>query len=290
MEERDDEARWASYRRWLASTGTTDSYSAYEEFIARGEPDMPLLGSRPPMPGAEEPAWFRGLGSGWATLLISGVVATVCQLVAVAMAGLKLSAGAPMWSSGGVVAIVCSLLMWRRAPRWEQFKQWIWLPISLLALLSFLVVGAMNSYQIEVVDREARPATQSMQSTGRFDVVSGTARICEPGEDYLYCVNAHVSMFNSVCVGQRLTLRGDATCSQLASFVEGIKDQYRNCGYGCTTTGTQGNWGWPYLRLEAEMALATNNDAQPRVTHREQCYFDLGIVRIGSCNREAAVP
>ena len=288
MMERPDDALWASYQEWLKTTNTPDTFGAYEDFVTGVE-----AGSRPATEGrgatGDGPGWFRALGSGWATLLFSGAVATMSQFGAAALAGLQPLVGASVWSSGGVVAIAGSLLMWRLVPRWSQFKRWVWLPLGLIALLSFVVVGAMNSYQIEVVDQEARPATQSIQPTGRFNVVEDSSRICEPGDDYLSCVNSHVALYNSVCVGQPLSQSGMTTCAGLNDFIDDIKLRYQSCGYGCTTSGSQGQWGWPYLHLQAETALRYNNDATPRLTHREQCYFDLGLVRIGACVREAAV-
>lgn len=172
--------------------------------------------------------------------------------------------------------------MWKLAKNWISFKKWIWLPLSLVAILSFVVVGAANSYDVEIVDEEARPATQSVQPTGAFNVLDSDGRICEPGDDYLYCVNAHVSLYNSVCVGHSLSASASFKCNSLSAFVDQIKSEYEANGYDYTT-GEQGKWGWPNLRLEAETAMQTNNDAQPRRTHLEHCYFDLGLIQIGTC-------
>lgn len=157
------------------------------------------------------------------------------------------------------------------------------MPLTAVAGLSFLVVGALNSYDVEIVDQEARAASQSMQPTGVFNVVATENRICEPGDDYLSCINAHVANYNSVCADQPLSASASATCSSMLSFIDQIKENYNGCGYGCTTQGEMGNWGWAYLKLEAETAMKTNNDAQPRITHIERCSFDLRIVQIGTC-------
>lgn len=173
--------------------------------------------------------------------------------------------------------------MWKFARSWHVFKKWVWLPLVVVATLSFLVVGATNSYDVEIVDQEARAATQSLQSTGAFNAVRTAERICEPGDDYLYCLNAHVASYNSVCANQTLSRLGSWTCSAMSSFIEQMRSSYEGCGYGCTVSGEVGNWGWPHLRLEAETAMKSNNDAQPRRTHTEHCLFDLGIIQIGTC-------
>lgn len=230
----------------------------------------------------EGPGWFRTLGSGWSTVLLLGVVATASQLVAASMAGLELTPGARSWSSGGVIAVISGLLMWKLAKSWRDFKRWIWLPLLTIAALSFTVVGLVNSYDVEIIDQEASPATESVQPTGAFHVVEGKDRVCEPGEDYLFCVNAHVALYNSVCVGQNLSFSAGLQCESLSKFVDDIKRSYEENGYEYTT-GEAGKWGWPQLRLEAETALQSNNDAQPRLTHTERCHFDPGAVQVGTC-------
>lgn len=229
------------------------------------------------------PGWFRGLGGGWSTVFLVGVVATASQLAAVSMAGLELAPGAQTWSSGGLVALIGGLLMWKFAKTWHDFKKWIWLPLVVVATLSFLVVGATNSYDVEIVDQEARAATHSLQPTGAFNVVETAERICEPGDDYLYCLNAHGTSYNSVCAHQTLSILGSATCSLMSKTIEQMRSSYEGCVYGCTVSGEGGNLGWPHLRLEAETAMKSNNDAQLRRTHTEHCSFDLGIIQIGTC-------
>lgn len=232
------------------------------------------------------PSWFRNLGSGWATVLLTGLAATGSQLVAMSAAGLDLAPGARGWSSGGVVALIGGLVLWKRAPSWGQFKRAIWWPAGIATVLSFVVVGMQNHYDVRVVDHAARPATKSLQPTGKYDVSRTRVRICEPGDDYLSCVNAHAANYNSVCVGRRLTWMGSLTCSSMSDFVDEIRDSYQRYGYELTTGG-RGDWGWPYLRLKAERALASNHDRRPERAHMEQCSFDLGFLKIGTCNRES---
>lgn len=234
--------------------------------------------------GLVGPGWFRGLGSGWSTVFLVSVVATASHLTAVSMAGLELAPGARTWSSGGLVALIGGLLMWKFARSWHDFKKWVWLPLVVVVTLSFLVVGATNSYDVEIVDQEARAATQSLQPTGAFNVVITAERICGPGDDYLYCLNAHVASYNSACANQTLSLLGSATCSSMSKTIKQMRSSSEGCGYGwCTVGGEGGNWGWPHLRLEAETAMKSNNDAQPRRTHTEHCSFDLGIIQVGTC-------
>ena len=233
---------------------------------------------------ASGPWWFRRLGSGWSMVLLTGLAATLSQFAALAIAGLDLAAVGP-WSSGGVVALLGGLWIAKRAPGWDTFRRAIWVPVVLVSALSFLLVGLQNSYDVEIVDREARPATESLQPTGAYDVVETSQRICDPGDDYLSCVNAHIANYNSVCVGQPLTWLGDSTCASMSQFIDEVNAVFDTCGYGCTTGGDPGDeWGWPYLRLEAEMAMQSNNDAQPRVTHMEHCSFDLGVIQVGTCD------
>lgn len=233
--------------------------------------------------GPVGPGWFRGLRSGWSTVFLVGAVATASQLAAVSMAGLELAPGTQTWSSGGLVALIGGLLMWKFAKTWHDFRKWIWLPLVVVATLSFLVVGATNNYDVEIVDQEARAATQSMQPTGAFHVFETAERICEPWDDYLYCLNAHVASYNSVCANQTLSIFGSATCSSMSRFIEQMRSSYEGCGYGCTVGGEVGKWGRSHLRLEAATAMKSNNDAQPRRTHTEHCSFDLGIIQIGTC-------
>lgn len=164
-------------------------------------------------------------------------------------------------------------------------KRYGWqVAVGVAAIL--LIVGFASGYSHEVVDQEARPATQSEAPTGRFNVDRTSDQICGGGEDYLSCVNSHVAVYNSSCVGRQLTVFGKATCDSLSSFVDNIKAQYDGCGYGCETrVGDDGTWGWPYLSVTAETELVSNNDAVARITHTETCSFNLGPIKIGSCTR-----
>lgn len=274
-----------SLLRWWNGAAWTDAVRADD-----GEGLAPSPGSGQPRSADHEiagPVWFRRLGSGWSTVVLTGLAVPLSQFAALAMAGLHSAPGAGAWSSGAWLgALLGGLWMWKRGPAWDGFKRAIWIPVVLVSALSFVLVGLQNSYDVEVVDREARAATYSMQPTGKYDVVETSSRICEPGDDYLSCVNAHVANYNSVCVGQSLTWRGDSTCDSMSQFIDEIKAVYDDdCGYGCTTSGQVGEWGWPFVRVEAETAMQSNHDAQPRLTHTEHCSFDLGVIQVGTCTR-----
>lgn len=116
----------------------------------------------PSDPHLAGPSWFRYLGSGWSTLLLIGLTATASQLIALEMAGLELGSGAQAWSSGGLVAAVAALWMWRRVPTWDGFKRAIWVPVLLVSALSFLAIGLQNNYDVAILDREARSAPASV--------------------------------------------------------------------------------------------------------------------------------
>ncbi len=239
-------------------------------------------------PKEQGPWWFKNLGSGWSTLFLIGLVVTISQFLAMRMAGLELPVLSRAWSSGGILAVTSALIMWRLAKGWRVFRTWIWLPLAVASLLTFAVIGFQNNYSVEVIDQEAKPATQSLQATGNYHVESTTNRICEPDEDYFACINAHVAAYNSVCVEHSLSFNGNRVCSAMFDFIEQMKTSYEGCGYGCRTQGEYGNWGWAYLRLEPEMTMASNNDAQPRKSHKEHCSFDLGVIKLGTCVREGS--
>lgn len=207
------------------------------------------------------PGWFQTLGSGWSTVLLTGLAATVAQYAAATLNGLVVT-GTRSWSTGGLVAVIGGLLMWKLAPSWDGFKRAIWVPILLVTAVSFLLVGPPNQSRATAVDERA-PAAQSTppperseapaarQPTGLYDVVRTTDYICDVGDDYLGCINAHVAVYNSVCTSQPLTSSGKSQCKAMLRFIDDIKARYEDCGYGCETSG-RGPWGWPYLRLEPE--------------------------------------
>lgn len=234
-------------------------------------------------PGDSGPRWFQRLGSGFSTLFIMALTATASQLIAISMAGSDVAPYSNGFSTGGLVSAISALLMWKFAPKWDTFKKAIWGPIILMILLSFLVVGLTNSYDVEIVDQEAKPATESRVYSGKYIVVESKTQICGPGEDYLACVNAHIGNYNSVCLERKSKLVDlFHKCRELRRFIRETSEEYETCGMGCETGG-EGKWGWPYLRLKQQSYMASNNDALPRLTHKEHCFFDLGVLKIGTC-------
>lgn len=218
-----------------------------------------------------------------ATMLLVGLVATASQMIAMSLAGLTLAPGARETSTGGLVAVLSGIAMGVFTKNWQQFKKWIWLPLTVTALLCFALVGSFNSYQVKVVDQEAKPATSSIQPTGNYDVIRTQDRICEPGEDYFACISAHIASYNSSCANRSLSDSAAITCESLLSFIDDLEEQYANCGYNCRTQGEVGKWGWPYLQAKAETALQFDTLPEAEIYHWENCFFDLGIVQFGTC-------
>lgn len=177
----------------------------------------------------------------------------------------------------------------------RQRKRW---PVALAAslitgvLFGLLVValvstGLGNAYSFTVVDQEARAGTFREELTGRHDLTEAKKRICGGDEDYLSCLNQHVTLYNTVCADQDLTEEATQLCSQLDDFVDSTRSRYRTCGSGCRTqVDSSGQWGWPYLNQVPETTEVSNGDALPEISHVENCYFSLGPVRIGNCPGE----
>jgi hypothetical protein len=90
------------------------------------------------------PTWFRSLGSGWSTVLITGLAATLSQYSAAKMNGL-LIVGPRSWSTGGLVAVLAGLWMWRQVPSWEGFKRAVWIPVVLVSVMGFIAVDLQST-------------------------------------------------------------------------------------------------------------------------------------------------
>lgn len=120
-------------------------------------------------------------------------------------------------------------------------------------------------------------------NTGYYNVVGTDKSICVGGEDYLSCVNSHVTMYNSICADKLLTSSAKLTCDSLDSFINDVKSRYKSCGYGCTTRGGSGEkWGWNYYTSseETETKKVSNND---EVTHIAHCYTNIWGSKWGEC-------
>ena len=158
-----------------------------------------------------------------------------------------------------------------------------------LAMLSsavgaLIVAGLNNAYSYTVVLQEAEPATTQPGFGSSVNLASGGGDLCGDGDDYTGCLNMHVAMYNSVCVGVSLTATAQSTCSSLSAFIEDVRIQADGCGSGCTTQADeQGRWGWAYLRPAPAPTMVSNDNALPELSYERYCLFSLGPVQVGDC-------
>ncbi|MBK0422291.1 hypothetical protein JD292_09420 [Leucobacter sp. CSA2] len=151
-----------------------------------------------------------------------------------------------------------------------------------------IAAGVSRGYSVEVVDQEARAATQREEPTGRIELIEEEdRRICGGDEDYLACVNKHDAVYQSACAADdEYTEHAADVCRSLKKFVADSRAEYAKCDTQCLTALDEyGLWGWPYLTREPETRLVSNQDALERKTHIERCSFDLGPFEIGECGR-----
>ena len=76
-----------------------------------------------------------------ATFLILGPVSTFAQFIAASVLGI---ADHFMWgdvSKGGLVTFVASIILGMACKSWKSWRVWIWTPIGVLFLLSFIVMA-----------------------------------------------------------------------------------------------------------------------------------------------------
>ncbi|WP_395243503.1 hypothetical protein ACGGZK_15420 [Agromyces sp. MMS24-K17] len=156
---------------------------------------------------------------------------------------------------------------------------------------ALVVAGLNNAYAFDVVVQEEHAATTTQGYGSAMNVSrspswassGGGTYLCGDGDDYNTCVNMHIAMYNSVCLGE-LTASGQATCSSLREFNASIKAQAADCGSGCTTRGdAQGNWGWTYVTVTPEEVEVPNRDFRPEITYTDHCDFSLGPIELGNC-------
>lgn len=153
---------------------------------------------------------------------------------------------------------------------------------GVVALL--VAIGLNNAYSFTVVDQEAHAATSRLVTADDFNLVANKSQLCKPGDDYTGCLNMHVVMYNSVCIGQSLAPAAVQKCTDLSRFIEDVRVRAAGCGYGCTTSETNsGLWGWSYLRLDPVSVSISNKDERPEISHEEHCHFELGPVELGNC-------
>lgn len=154
---------------------------------------------------------------------------------------------------------------------------------------SVAAIGMHNGYEHTVVDQEARTATYHSELSGTYSLVSTGEQLCGDDEDYLSCINQHVTLFNSVCVGYTLTDSAQLTCDDLSEFIDDVNDQYDSCGYGCRTRADGEDWGWSYQRLVQTRRDVLTSDGVPQVSHVERCDFQFAGWSIGSCPSRSTV-
>ncbi len=152
------------------------------------------------------------------------------------------------------------------------------------------VAGLNNAYSYRVVLQEAVPATSQDGYGSAMNLTQSGGDLCGDGEDYGGCLNMHVSMYNSVCVGTALTTSAQATCSSLLDFIEDVRVQVEDCGTGCTTrANAEGRWGWAHLRPSVGRVSISNDNAVSEVSTEEHCLFVLGPIQLGSCPGQSDV-
>ena len=162
---------------------------------------------------------------------------------------------------------------------------------AFIALIAFLVLGIVvlssGGKFFEVwskIDYPYQPATHRTELTGSYNIAFTKHRICGGGQDYLSCINQHVAVYNSTCVGKPLTVAAEATCTELKKFIENTKSRYATCGYNCTTIAdSKGKWGWQYLNSVPETTEVSNNDSREERSHVAICVIEIGALQIGEC-------
>lgn len=230
------------------------------------------------------PAWFQRMSPFVLTLIIVGAVVSAVQAIVLSIAGNTGFDEVPVWSTGGLLALVSAAWIGWKGRSWKAFKRYIRLPVILSIILPVLFIGLMNGYERVVIDQEARDPTPERVYTGRIDLYSSEEQICDPGDDFHSCMVAHAAMYNSLCRGLDLTSYAEETCEQLGDTVDNLIEQDAICGGECLTGGDPGDiWGWGYLEVSPETEIIRNNDGLPEISHQERCYFDLRVIQIGSC-------
>lgn len=193
-------------------------------------------------------------------------------------ASLRVTPAAPFYVAALTALAVCSVIA------------------SLLG--AAVVTGLNNGYDVDVVLEETQPASQAASFDGTFDFESGEA-ICGDGDDYYGCIETHRGMYNAICTGSRgwrpnvptekLTSSARATCEQLLEFIKSTQKQLEGCGYECTTQAdSDGRWGWEYLHPVPHQSMQQKTPARPAITYTDRCWFSLGPIELGRCERSAA--
>lgn len=173
------------------------------------------------------------------------------------------------------------------SPRTQQIIKIVMAILVLFFVLGFVVLMAGGQFfrWHEKVVQEAQLPTFRQENTGNYNISYTQRWIRGGGEDYLSCVNSHVTLYNSVCVGKSLTSTAESTCSNLLNFVNDTKQRSATCGYSCTTQAdSSGHWGWQYLDLAPETHQVSNNDGVEKTTRPAVCLVKIGWFFIGECD------
>ena len=149
-----------------------------------------------------------------------------------------------------------------------------WLIPIIIILGVFVYVGISNAKEFSN-EREMRVESAEFV----FDIEEREKPLCKGGDDYYACVNMHIQMHNSICVGNYLTENAKSTCQQLKKFNETGKKRLKNCTYGCKTdAGKNERWGWTNLTLVPVIEQPFGN--RP---YMDDCHFLFPPLSVGNC-------
>jgi hypothetical protein len=79
-----------------------------------------------------------------ATLLVLAVTATFAPFLAAAVLGVAME-WSRLVSTGGLVALIASIVMGVKCRSWASWWKWIWLPVGLTVAIAFVAVSLMVS-------------------------------------------------------------------------------------------------------------------------------------------------
>ena len=164
--------------------------------------------------------------------------------------------------------------------------RYIAITFGILVVIGFMALSSGGKFfeTWEKTDHEYSAGTFRTEYTGNNDVSYSGDYICGDGEDYQWCVNQHVAVYNSSCANQNLTTSAGETCDKLLDFINNTKSRLWSCGNNCRTIAdSDGKWGWQYLKVTPETQQISNGDEQEEVTHTAICIIQVGGLKIGEC-------
>lgn len=107
-----------------------------------------------------------------ATLAVLAVVFTLAQYAAFASLGL-IDRVELRISTGGVIVLVASIVMWVKCRTWGYWRKWIWPWAGTAVLLSFVTVNLVAAQDARALEEESRAAQQSVEAAEE------TAQACD---------------------------------------------------------------------------------------------------------------